>query len=211
MTVPRSSTLTRRMSCLLCLSEPLKRNSQPGGQSCRFHSLSSAVVLLAGEMGETRGTRREKQSSNMGKIAIILHLFFLLWDMRNGEHWGLWVGGKCLYLVAKASQSESPWKECRRRSCDALSRKLENYLTHQVLLHWRTRRTEDAEQPTESLLPCEAGEEHFIVGGSLSCQSHLQKLQRCLLKWVLSPSLQPSTCSTNKGNVSNKKPQLWQT
>lgn len=69
------------------------------------------------------------------------------WTLRD-KFEGLQVGGKCLYLVAKASQSESSWKECKRRSCDALSRKLDNDLTRQVLLDRRTGRTEDAEQST---------------------------------------------------------------
>lgn len=56
-------------------------------------------------------------------------------------------------------------------------------------------------------------EEQFTEGGSLSSQSHLQKLQRYVLKWVQAPSLQPSTCSTYRDNDCIQTPAMadfWQ-
>lgn len=99
---------------------------------------------------------------------MISRVTFLLWDVRH-EYWGVelshlkLVGNAFIYLIAKASQSESLWKEWRRRRCDAQSEKLEKLLSHWVLLDWRTRWTEDSEQPRGEPIGLWGGEGRFML------------------------------------------------
>ena len=162
---------------------PAQCCSQPGGQSCRSCA-SSAVILLAGEMGETQSSTKEIKIIKCGQNSNNFTLVFLLWLMRN-EWWtlkdkveGLQVGGKCLYLVAKASKNESPWKECRRRGCDASSTKAREVSyspSHPGLTNETNRRCRTI--PLRTSCRMRLGRDMC-----LSHQSHLQKLQECLLK-----------------------------
>lgn len=96
------------------------------------------------------------------------------WRTLRDKVVGLQVGGKCLYLIVKSPRVSHHGKNVEGG----------------VVMHCQESKPWTEEQdkqkmqnnPMESMLAREAGEEHFMVGSSLSCQSHLQKLQRCLLK-----------------------------
>lgn len=218
--MPRSNTITKHKSCLFCPLEPLRTNIQSillVLQSTRRPDSAATHLLLSWPVRwkKPRETQREKSKISMGNIAIIAHFPIVGFKKTSGGHWEIKLLGFKLVGNAFIWLQKPPKVSHHGRNAEG-----------GVAMHCEeSRRTFSSPSPAglnnktrcrTTPLRMLALEVQFTVGGSLSGQSHLQKLQRCVLKWVLAPSLQPSTSSTNRDNY-NKNPSygrlltIWQT
>lgn len=207
--MPRSNTITKHKSCLFCHWNLWGQTYLlPVLWSTRRPDSAAAHLLLSWPVRwkKPRETQREKSKINMDNIAIIAHfplVGFNKWVV-DIEGLSCWASSwwEMPLFDCKSLQKWVTMEGMQKEGLGCIVKKARELAHHQVLLDW-TRQTRCRTTPLRMLAL-----EEFTVGGSLSGQSHFQKLQRCALKWVLAPSLQPSTCSTNRDNYNIKPPDF---